>query len=82
MNPIVEIGRRDGHVLTQPERVVLIDPGVVAGLDAELRQVLEAGTRKSMEGPALRAVVSGRGRSVQRALALPAIEFTEMTAPE
>src|SRR5262249_1316808 len=56
-----------------PKRVVLVDPGVVARFDAS-GFTLEARTRIAIERPTLGAVVAGRGRTVERALALAAIE--------
>src|SRR5262249_31549439 len=70
---VAQVRGRHRDVLAEPERVVLVDPGVVARLDAR-GLTLEARTRIAIERPALRAVVAGRVRAVERALALAAIE--------
>ena len=62
----------------EPERVVLIDPRVVARLGAVLADALEARARILVERPALGAVIAGRLRPVERPLALAAIEAAEM----
>ena len=49
---------------------MLIDPRVIARLGAVLADALEARTRILVEAPALRAVIAGRLRPVQRTLAL------------
>src|SRR5262249_55851654 len=73
---VAEVRGRDRDVLAEPKRVVLVDPGVVARFDAG-RLALEARTRIAIERPALGAVVAGRVRAVERALALAAIEAHE-----
>ena len=40
---VVEVGRGDRNVLAEPNRVVLIDPGVVARLDAFILEALKPG---------------------------------------
>src|SRR5580704_608114 len=42
---IVQVCRRDWDVLAEPDRVVLVDPGVIARFGAVLAQALEARTR-------------------------------------
>src|SRR5687768_15358714 len=76
----IEIAGRDRHVLAEAEHVVLIDPGVVAGLGAVVADALKAWSRILVERPAFRTVVAGRLRPVQRPLALVAVEACEMTA--
>src|SRR5580658_4218486 len=71
------VRRRDRHVVAEPDRVVLIDPGVVARLGAVVADALEARAGIFVERPALRAMIASRFRSVERALALAAIEAAE-----
>src|ERR1700722_12944950 len=71
---------RDRHVVAKSDRVVLIDPGVVARLGAVVADALEARARIFVERPAFRAMIAGRFRSVERAFALTAIESAEMAA--
>src|SRR5207247_935664 len=80
--PVHEVGGRDRHVLAEPERVVLIDPAGVAGLRAILADALEAGARILVKGPALRAMIAGCFRSVERALALAPVEAAHVPARE
>src|SRR5439155_21105283 len=75
-------GGRDRHVLAEPERGVLIDPAVVAGLRAILADALQAGARILVKGPALRAMIAGCFRSVERALALAPVEAAHVPARE
>src|SRR5215470_4238954 len=78
---LVGVAGGERHVLAEPERVVLVHPAVVAGLGASrLAHVGELRTGERVERPALRAVLAGRIRSVERALALAAIEAREVTA--
>src|SRR5262245_55085478 len=56
---VVQIARRHRHIVAEPERVVLVDPRVVARLGAVLSKALEAGTGILMERPALGAVIPG-----------------------
>src|SRR2546428_3898890 len=79
---VVEIGGRHRHVGPEPEGVVLVDPGVVARLGAVLPDALEAGARILIEGPALRAVVAGGLRPVERPLALAPVEAADVAAAE
>src|SRR6266508_672701 len=71
---VIEVGGRHRDVLAEPERVVLVDPGVVARLGAVLAEAGEAGARILVERPALRTMVAGRRRPVERALALAPVE--------
>src|ERR1700685_552754 len=59
---------------------MLVDPGVVARLSAVVADALEARAGIFVERPALRAMIASRFRSVERALALRAIEAAEMAA--
>ncbi len=77
---VAEVGGRHRDVLAEPERVVLVDPGVVARLRRCCRRALEARARIAVERPALGAVIAGRVRAVERALALAAIEAHEAAA--
>src|ERR1700690_3886036 len=45
MHAVEEVAGRDRYVRAQSQRVVLIDPSVVARLDAELRQAREPRAR-------------------------------------
>src|ERR1700730_3034474 len=72
------VRRRDRHAVDEPDRVVLIDPGVVARLGAVVADALEAWAGIFVERPALRAMIAGRFRSVERALALGTVEAAEM----
>src|ERR1700733_8225133 len=74
------VRRRDRHVVAKPDRVMLVDPGVVARLSAVVADALEARARIFVERPALRAMIAGRLGAVERALALAAIESAEMAA--
>src|SRR5437762_5125471 len=77
--PFVEVAGRDGHVLPQPERVELVDPGVVARLDAALiEHALELRPGERIERPALRAVLARRRRAVERAFAFAPVEAREV----
>src|SRR5438034_5292 len=71
---VVEVAGRHRHVLAEPERVVLVDPGVVARLGAVLADALEAGAGVLIERPALRTVIAGGLRPVERALAPAPVE--------
>src|SRR5262249_19109908 len=80
--PVHEIGRRHRHVLAEAERVVLIDPAVVARFGAVLADAFEAGPRILVQGPTLRAMIAGRLGAVERTLALAAVEAADMAARE
>ena len=71
-----EVAGRDRNVLAGAERVVLVHPVVVVGVGgAPIRRVaLEVRARHRVERPALRAVLAGGVRAVQRSLALAPIE--------
>src|ERR1700759_4634427 len=82
MHAVEEYAGGDGHIPAQSQRVVLIDPGVVARLDARLRQACEARARKSKEAPTLRTVIAGCFGAVQWPLAFAAVETAQMTAAQ
>src|SRR5438128_1311147 len=71
---VVEVGCGDRNVFAEADRVVVIDPGVVARLGARTLEPFEAGARIFEVGEALRAVVAGRARAIQRVLAFAAVE--------
>src|SRR5262245_324938 len=75
---IGQVGGRHRHVLAHAERVVLVDPRVVARLRAVIADARKARARVFVERPAFRTVVAGRGRTVERALALGAVEAADM----
>src|SRR6185437_2297704 len=75
-----EIAGGDGDVGAEAERVVLIDPGVVTGLDTELRLIRETRPGELVQRPALRTLIAGSLGSVQRALALAAVELAQVAA--
>src|SRR3984885_12509500 len=79
---IAFVRRRDRHVVAEPDRVVLIDPAVVARLGAVVADALEAGARIFVERPAFRAMIAGRFWAVERALAFRAMEAAEVAAGE
>src|SRR5271170_3383466 len=77
---VVLVRRGDRHVLAETDRVVLIDPGVVAGFGAVVADAVKARTRVFVELPAFGALIAGGVRAVERTLALAAIEAAEMAA--
>src|SRR5437667_71735 len=79
---VVEISGRHGDILAEAERVVLVDPTVVAGLRAVFADALETRSWILIESPAFRTVIAGGLRSVEWALALAAIEASKVTAGE
>src|SRR5207248_2766194 len=80
---LVQVTGGDGHIPAQPEGVELVDPGVVARLDAALiKHALELRPGERVERPALRAVRAGGVRSVERAFAFAPIEAREVAARE
>src|SRR5205814_3646230 len=72
--------RRHRHVLAEPERVVLIDPRVIARLGAVLPDALKTGAGVLIERPAFWAVIAGGLRSVERPLALAPVEAADVAA--
>src|SRR6202166_1462880 len=77
---VTEIGGGHRDVLAKPQRVVLVDPGVIARLGAVLTDAVEAGAGILVDRPALRAMIAGGSRPIERALALLAVEAAEMAA--
>src|SRR5207244_569029 len=77
-----QVGGRHRNVFAEPERVVLVDPGVVARLGAVLPEALEARTGIWVQRPALRAMIAGRRRSVERAFAFAPVEAGQMAAAQ
>src|SRR5581483_880920 len=71
---VIEIGGRDRNVFAKAYRVVLVDPGPVARLGACVLKTLETRPRIFVEGKAFRTMIPRRLRSVERALALAAVE--------
>src|SRR6202161_1510933 len=77
---VVEIAGRDRHVVAQAERVVLVDPGVIARLGRVIADAFKARARVLVERPAFRTLIAGGVRAVERAFAFAAIEAAEMAA--
>src|SRR5262245_2213679 len=77
---VVEIGGGDRDVLAEANRVVLVYPGVVARLDALLLEAFKTRAGILVELPTLRAVIAGRGRTIERSLAQAAVEADKMPA--
>src|SRR5262249_35431231 len=75
-----EVGRRHRDVLAEAERVVLVDPGVIARLRTVVAEAVESRPGILVEGPALRTMIARRVRSVERTLALAAVEAHQMAA--
>src|SRR6516165_7812922 len=75
-----EVGGGHRDVLAETERVVLVDPRVVARFGTVLANACEAGTWILVEGPAFGTMLAGSGRSIERALALAPVEAHEMAA--
>src|ERR1700730_9225777 len=70
------------NVVAKPQRIVLIDPGIIARLGAVVADAIETRPRILVQGPALRAVIAGGFGPVQRTLALAPVEAAEMPAAE
>src|SRR6185436_7359713 len=75
---VVEVAGRHRHVLAEAERVVLVDPGVVARLGAVLADALEARSGILIEAPAFGTVITGGLRTVERSLALAPVEAADV----
>src|SRR3954467_9087649 len=76
---IVAGGHR--NVFAETERVVLIDERVIARFRAAgVRYGFELRAGQRIKRPTFRAVLAGRGRSVERALALAAVEAAHVAA--
>src|SRR5262249_7692946 len=79
---VVQVARLHGYVPAEAERVVLIDPRVVARLGAVFTDAVEPRAGVLIKGPALWAVIAGRLGPVERTFALAPIERAEVTARE
>src|SRR5580704_13446945 len=79
---VVEIAGRDRHVVAEAERVVLVDPGVIARLRRVIADAGKARPRIFVERPAFRALIAGCGRAVERPFAFAPVEAAEMAAGE
>lgn len=82
VDSIEQITSRDRHVRAEPGRVVLVDPCVVARLDAEFWKIVEPGSRESVQRPSFRTVVTSRLRTIEWSLTPSAVEFTEVPTTE
>src|SRR5258708_18121320 len=76
------MGGRHRDVLDKSERVVLVDPGVIARLGAVLTDAFEARAGILIDRPAFRTMIAGGVRPIERAFALAAVEASEATAPQ
>src|SRR5688572_21724756 len=70
VHAVEQVRRRHRNVRAKAGRVVLVDPAVIARLDALVGSADEPRTRITIEAPAFGAVVAGRAWTVQRAFAL------------
>src|SRR3954454_15474923 len=75
---VVQIAGRHRHVVAETEGVMLVDPRVVASLRAIVADAFKAGTGILIERPALGAMVAGGFRTVERCLAFPPVEASEV----
>src|SRR5215475_13664614 len=78
--PVVEVSRGDWNIVSKAERIVLIDPGVIARLGAIITDPIKAGSRIFVESPAFWTMVASCLRTVERPLTLAPIEACEMAA--
>src|SRR5258705_438026 len=67
-----EIGGGHRYVLAKSERVVLVDPGVIARLGAVLTDTFEARAGILIDRPAFRTMIAGGVRPIERAFAFVA----------
>src|SRR5207249_3775765 len=79
---VLQVGGRHRYVLAESERVVLVDPAVIAGLRAVRADAFEAGPRILIERPAFRAMIAGRLRPVEQTFALAPVEAADVAARE
>src|SRR5262245_5808263 len=77
---VIEIGGGDRNVLAEAKGIVLVDPGVVARLDALVLEAFKTRAGILVELPTLRAVIAGCGRTIERSLAQAAVEADKMSA--
>src|SRR5207248_3014958 len=81
--PFRPVARIDRHVGAQAEHAELIDPGVIAGFGAPRRgHALELRQGLRIKRPAFGTVLTRCRRSIERSLALPAVEARQMSARE
>src|SRR5262249_25864259 len=71
---VLQVGGRDRNVLSEPHRVVLVDPGIVARLGAGVLQTFEARPRVLVNRASLWTVIAVRVRPIERTLALAPVE--------
>src|SRR5262249_21149278 len=71
---VIEVGSRDWDVLAKPQRIVLVDPSIIARLGGPIVETLEGGARVLVMRKAFRAMVAGRCRPVERTFALAPVE--------
>src|SRR5690349_3049505 len=76
----MQIGGGHGDVFTEAEGIVLINPGIIAGLGAVLADVLKARAWILIKSPSLGTVIPCRLRAIQRTFALSSIKACKMTA--
>src|SRR6202023_3446866 len=76
---VTEIGGGHRYVLAKSERVVLVDPGVIARLGAVLADTFEARAGILIDRPAFRTMIAGGVRPIERAFALAAVKAAEVT---
>src|SRR6478752_1371657 len=77
---VIEVGRRDWNVLAEPNGIVLVDPGVVARLYAAVFEAFKARAGIFVELPALRTMIAGRRRSIERPFAETPVEAHKVAA--
>src|SRR6266478_8589048 len=79
---VVEVAGRHRHVIAQPERVVLVDPAVVARLGAVVADAFEAWARVFGEFPTLGTMIAGGIGAVERPFAQAPVKAADMAARE
>src|SRR4029453_2313977 len=77
---VIEVASGNRNVLAKPKRVVLVDPGVVARLDAPVLEAFKPRPGIFVELPALGTGVSGCFRTIERSLAHASIKADEVSA--
>src|SRR5262249_4745537 len=79
---LVGVAGRERHVVAKAERVLLVDPGVIARLGAAaFGDVAELRARERRQRPTFRTHLAFSGlRAVEWAFALAAVEGAEVTA--
>src|ERR1700688_2992532 len=75
---VTEIGGGHRYVLAKSERVVLVDPGLIARLGAVLTDTFEARAGILIDRPAFRTMIAGSVRPIERAFALAAVKAAEV----